>query len=49
MHYELITDLFHSLNDIYETYIAFGPMDVVLEDHMEKREKDSKVYDDIVD
>ena len=29
-HYELITDLFHNLNDIYETYIAFGQMAVVL-------------------
>ena len=48
-HYELITDLFHSLNDIYETYIDFGQMVVVLEYHVEKREKASKAYDDIVD
>ena len=48
-HYELITELFHSLNDIYETYIAFGQMVVVHEDHVEKREKASKDLDEIID
>ena len=48
-HYDLITDLFHTLNDIYETHIAFVQMVVVLEDQVEKREKYSKAYDDIVD
>ena len=43
-HYELITELFHSLNDIYETYIAFGQMVVVHEDHVEKREKASRLW-----
>ena len=45
----LITDLFHSLNDNYETYISFGQMVIVHEDHMEKREKASKALDEIVD
>ena len=48
-HYELITKLFHSLNDIYETYIDFGQMAVVHEDHVEKRDKASKAYDEILD
>ena len=48
-HYELITELFHNLNDIYETHIAFGQMVVVLEYHMEKRGKASKAFDQIVD
>ena len=47
--YELIFGLFHTLNDIYETHIAFGQMVVVLEDRVEKREKASKDYDDILD
>ena len=34
-HYELITELFDSLNDIYETYITFGQMAVVHEDDVE--------------
>ena len=48
-HYELITDLFQTLNDIYETHIAFGQMSIVLEEQVEKREKSSKAYDDILD
>ena len=35
--YELITDLFHTLKDIYETHIDFGQIVVVLEDQVEKK------------
>ena len=48
-HYELITDFFQTFNDIYETHIDFGQMSVVLEEQVEKREKASKAYDDILD
>ena len=37
------------MNDIYETHIAFGQMSIVLEEQVEKREKDSKAYDVILD
>ena len=47
-HYELISDLFQTVDDIYETYIAFCKMSVVLEDYVEKREKASKAYDAII-
>ena len=47
--HELISELFQTMDDIYETYIAFGKMFVVLEDQVEKREKASKYYDAIVD
>ena len=48
-HHELISELFQNLDDIFETYIAFGKIFVVLEDQIEKREQASKSYDAIVD
>ena len=37
------------MDDIYETYISFGKMSVVLEDKVEKRQQASKYYDAIMD
>ena len=48
-HYDLITELFQTMNDIYETDIAFGQMSIVLKEWVEKREKASKAYDTILD
>ena len=48
-HYDLITELFETVNDIYETHIASGQMSIVLEYQVEKREQASKAYDAILD
>ena len=48
-HHELISELFQKLDDIFETYIVFAKIFVVLEDQIGKREKASKAYDAIVD
>ena len=46
--YELISELFQTLDDIFETHVAFSKIFVVLEGQVAKREKDSKAYDDIL-
>ena len=48
-HYELISELFKNLDSIFETHLAFDKMFATLEDQVERREKDSKAYDDVVD
>ena len=48
-HYELISELFKTLDSIFETHFAFDKMFATLEYQVERREKDSKAYDDVVD
>ena len=48
-HHDLIAEMFRTLDDIFETYVSFDKMNVVLEDQVSKREKDSKAYDVILD
>ena len=48
-HHELLTELFQTLNDIFETHISFRNMSFILEDQVAKREQASKAYDDILD
>ena len=48
-HYELISELFQTLDDIFETHTTFGKMSIILEDQVEKREQASKFYDNILD
>ena len=38
-----------TMNDIYETHIAFRHMPVVLEEQLKKREQASKAYDTLLD
>ena len=45
----MISELFQTLDDNFETHISFGKTYVVLEDRIEKREKASKSYYVIVD
>ena len=48
-HHGLTTEMFRTLDEIFETYVAFDKMNVVLEDHVSKREKASKSCDDVLD
>ena len=48
-HHKLITEMFRTLDDIFETHVAFRKMSVTLEELTTKREQDSKAYDDIMD
>ena len=48
-HHELITEMFRTLDDIFETHVVFGKMSFTLEEKMTKREQASKAYDDILD
>ena len=47
--YELISELFKTLDSIFETHLAFDKMSATMEDQVERREKDSTAYDDVVD
>ena len=48
-HYDLICELFKTLDDIFETHMVFDKMFVVLEDLIEKRQQASKDYDEVID
>ena len=40
--------MFRTLDDIFETYVAFDKMSVTLEEYKAKRQQASKSYDDIL-
>ena len=48
-HHELITEMFRTLDDIFETHVVFGKISVTLEEQTTKIEQASKAYDDILD
>ena len=48
-HYDLVNELFKSLNNIFETHETFDKMSVGLEDLIEKRKQASKAYDEVTD
>ena len=48
-HHDLITEMFRTLDDIFETYVAFDKLSVTLEEQTYKRQQASKAYDDILD
>ena len=48
-HYDLICELFKTLDDIFVTHMVFDKMSVVLEDLIEKRQQASKSYDEVAD
>ena len=45
----MVCELFKTLADIFETHMVFDKMYVVLEDLIEKRQQDSKSYDEVTD
>ena len=47
-HYDLVCELFKTLDNIFETHMVFGKMSVVLEDVIEKRQQASKAYDEVI-
>ena len=47
-HYDLVCELFKTLDNIFETHMVFDKMSVVLEDLVEKRQQASKAYDEVV-
>ena len=48
-HYDLICELFKTLDDIFETHVVFEKMSVVLEDLIKKRQQASKAYEEVTD
>ena len=48
-HYDLVCELFKTLDNIFETHMVVDKMSVVLEDLVEKRQQASKAYDEAVD
>ena len=48
-HHDLVTEMFRTLDDIFETYVAFDKLFVTLEEQTYKRQQASKAYDDILD
>ena len=48
-HFDLVSELFRTLADIFETHTVFDKMFVVLEDPIEKRQWASKAYDELID
>ena len=48
-HYDLICELFKTLDDIFETHMVFEKMSVVMEELIEKRQQVSKAYDEVTD
>ena len=48
-HFDLVSELFRTLTDIFETHTVFGKMSVILEDLIEKRQQASKAYDEVID
>ena len=46
-HHDLVIELFKTLDNIFETHMTFDKMSVVLEDLVEKRQQDSKAYDEV--
>ena len=48
-HHDLIAEMFRNMDEIFETYVAFDKISIVLEYQVAKSEKDSKACDDIQD
>ena len=48
-HHDLVSELFKTLDNIFETHMTFDKMSVVLEDLVEKRQQASKAYDEVTD
>ena len=48
-HHHLVSEIFKTLDKIFETCVTFDKMSVVLEDLIEKREQTSKAYDEVTD
>ena len=48
-HYDLICELFKTLDDIFKIHMVFDKMSVVLEELIEKRQQASKAYDEVTD
>ena len=48
-HYDLVSELFKNLDSFFETHVTFDKMYVVLEVLVEKRQQDSKAYDEVTD
>ena len=48
-HHDLVSELFKTLDNIFETHVSFDKMSVVLEDLVEKRKQHLKAYDEVTD
>ena len=48
-HHDLVSELFKTLDNIFETHMTFDKMSIVLKDLVEKRQKASKAYDEVTD
>ena len=48
-HHDLVSELFKTLDNIFETHVTFDKISVVLEDLVEKRKQASKTYDEVID
>ena len=48
-HHDLISELFKTLDNIFETHVIFDKMSFALEDLVEKRQQTSKAYDEVMD
>ena len=46
-HYDLVSEFFKTLDNIFESHVTFDKMFVVLEDLVEKRQQASKAYDEV--
>ena len=46
-HHGLVSELFKTLDNIFETHMTFDKMSVILEDLVEKRHQASKAYDEV--
>ena len=48
-HHDLGSELFKTLDKIFETHVIFDKLSIVLEDLVEKRQQASKAYDEVTD
>ena len=48
-HFDLVSELFRTLADIFENHTVFDNMSMILEDLIEKRQQASKAYDEVID
>ena len=48
-HHDLMSELFKTLDNIFETHVTFDKMSFSLEDLVEKRQQTSKAYDEVTD
>ena len=44
-----MSELFKTLDSVFETHLSFDKMYVTIEDQVDKREEASKAYDNVVD